>query len=179
MTGFLLNVVPSALLDPFIKGETLQVLFVAVVFALALCHDRERTKPLVDLLARISVGLFGMVRIIMYFAPIDASGAMAFTIGKYGMRTVSDLGQLVKAAYLVSILFVIVVLGLVLRLCGFNVWNVLAHFEDEIPLVFAATSAQTMIPRSLQKLERLGRNKQVVGLVMPTCFAFKRAPRSI
>jgi aerobic C4-dicarboxylate transport protein len=93
LTGFRLNVVPSTFLDPFIKAETLQVPFVAVLFALALCHDLERTKPRVDLLERMSVALFGMVRIIMYFAPIDAFGAMAFTIGKYGMRTVFDLGQ--------------------------------------------------------------------------------------
>jgi len=172
LTGFLMNIVPSTFLDPFIKGETLQILFVAVLFALALCHDLERTKPLVDLLERMSVALFGMVRIIMYFAPIGAFGAMAFTIGKYGMRTVFDLGQLVLAVYLVSILFVIVVLGLVLKFSGFNIWNVLAYFKDEILLVFAATSAETMIPRSMEKLERLGCNKEVVGLVMPTGFSF-------
>jgi aerobic C4-dicarboxylate transport protein len=172
LTSFLLNIVPSTFVDPFIRGETLQVLFVAVLFALALCHDRERTKPLVDLIERISVGLFGMVRIIMYFAPIGAFGAMAFTIGKYGLRTALDLGQLVLAVYLVSILFVIVVLGSALRLSGFNIWNVLAYFKDEILFVFAATSAETMIPRSMEKLERLGCTKEVVGLVMPTGFSF-------
>jgi aerobic C4-dicarboxylate transport protein len=103
-----------------------------VLFALALCHDLERTKPRVDLFERMSVALFGMVRIIMYFAPIDAFGAMAFTIGKYGMRTVFDLGQLVLAVYLASILFTIVVLGLVLKFSGFNIWNALAYFKDEI-----------------------------------------------
>jgi aerobic C4-dicarboxylate transport protein len=156
LTGFLLNIVPSTFLDPFIKGKTLQILFVAVLFALALCHDLERTKPLVELLERISVALFGMVGIIMYFAPIGAFGAMAFTIGKYGIRTAFDLGQLVLAVYLVSILFVIVVLGLVLRLSGFNIWNVLAYFKDEILLVFAATSAETMIPRSMGKTRTTG-----------------------
>jgi aerobic C4-dicarboxylate transport protein len=108
----------------------------------------------------------------MYFAPIGAFGAMAFTIGKYGMRTVFDLGQLVLAVYLVSILFVIGVLGSVLKFSGFIIWNVLAYFKDEILLVFAATSAETMIPRSMEKLERLGCTKEGVGLVMPTGFSF-------
>jgi len=171
-TGFLLNIVPSTFIDPFIKGETLQILFLAVLFALALCSNRERTRPLVDLLDRISTGLFGMVRIIMYFAPIGVFGAMAFTIGKYGVKTVLDLGQLVLAVYLVSILFVIVVLGSALRLSGFNIWNVLAYFKEEILFVFAATSAETMIPRSMEKLEQLGCSKEVVGLVMPTGFSF-------
>jgi aerobic C4-dicarboxylate transport protein len=172
LTGFLLGIVPSTFLDPFIKGETLQVLFVAVLFALALSYERERTKPLLDLLERISVGLFGMVRIIMYFAPIGAFGAVAFTIAKYGIKTVFDLGQLVLAVYLVSILFVVVVLGSALKISGFNIWNVFAYFKEEILFVFAATSAETMIPRSMEKLEQLGCSKEVVGLVMPTGFSF-------
>jgi aerobic C4-dicarboxylate transport protein len=172
LTGFLLNIVPSTFLDPFIKGETLQILFVAILFALALSYDRERTQPLVDLLDRISVGLFGMVRIVMYFAPIGAFGAVAFTIAKYGMRTAVDLGQLVLAVYLISILFVVVVLGSALRICGFNIWRVLAYFKEEILFVFAATSAESMIPRSMEKLQRLGCSKEVVGLVMPTGFSF-------
>jgi aerobic C4-dicarboxylate transport protein len=172
LTGFLLSIVPSTFLDPFIKGETLQVLFIAVLFALALCYERERTQPLIDLLERISVGLFGMVRIIMYFAPIGAFGAVAFTIAKYGMRTAFDLGQLVLAVYLVSFLFVVVVLGSALKICGFNLRNVLAYFKEEILFVFAATSAESMIPRSMEKLEQLGCSQEVVGLVMPTGFSF-------
>ena len=172
LTGFLLGIVPSTFLEPFVKGETLQVLFIAVLFALALSYERERTKPLLDLLERISVGLFGMVRIIMYFAPIGAFGAVAFIIAKCGIRTVFDLGQLVLAVYLASILFVVVVLGSVLKISGFNVWNVLACFKEEILFVFAATSGETMIPRSMEKLEQLGCSKEVVGLVMPTGFSF-------
>ena len=148
-----------------------------MLFSLALCHDLERTKPLVDLLERMSVALFGMVRIIVCIAPIGAFGVMAFTISRYGMKTVFDLGKLVLAVYLVSILFVIVVLGLVLKFCGFNIWNVLAYFKDEILLVFAATSAETMMPRSMEKRERLGCNKEVVGLVL--FLSTWTAPRSI
>jgi len=172
LTDFLLNIIPTTFLDPFAKGEILQVLFVAVLFGLALCHFGERSKPLVSMLDQVSTGLFGMVRIIMYFAPIGAFGAMAFTIGKYGIRTLLDLGQLVLSVYLVCILFVAIVLGGALRLAGFKIWKVLGYFKDEILFVFAATSAETMIPRSMEKLERLGCKKEVVGLVMPTGFSF-------
>jgi len=172
LTDFLLNIIPSTFLDPFAKGEILQVLFVAILFGLALCRFSERSKPLVGLLEQVSTGLFGMVRIIMYFAPVGAFGAMAFTIGKYGARTLLDLGELVLSVYLVCILFVVIVLGSALRLAGFSIRKVLAYFKDEILFVFAATSAETMIPRSMEKLERLGCNKEVVGLVMPTGFSF-------
>ena len=172
LTDFLLNIIPSTFLDPFAKGEILQVLFVAILFGLALCRFGERSKPLVGLLEQVSTGLFGMVRIIMYFAPVGAFGAMAFTIGKYGARTLLDLGELVLSVYLVCILFVVIVLGSALRLAGFSIRKVLAYFKDEILFVFAATSAETMIPRSMEKLERLGCNKEVVGLVMPTGFSF-------
>jgi aerobic C4-dicarboxylate transport protein len=172
LTDFLLNIIPTTFVDPFAKGEIVQVLFVAVLFGLALCHLGERSKPLVGLLDQLSTGLFGMVRIIMYFAPIGAFGAMAFTIGKYGVKTLFDLGQLVLSVYLVCILFVLIVFGGALRFAGFNIWKVLAYFKDEILFVFAATSAETMIPRSMEKLERLGCKKEVVGLVMPTGFSF-------
>ena len=172
LTDFLLNIIPSTFLDPFAKGEILQVLFVAILFGLALCRFGERSKPLIGLLEQVSTGLFGMVRIIMYFAPVGAFGAMAFTIGKYGARTLLDLGELVLSVYLVCILFVVIVLGSALRLAGFSIRKVLAYFKDEILFVFAATSAETMIPRSMEKLERLGCNKEVVGLVMPTGFSF-------
>jgi len=179
LTDFLLNIIPSTFLDPFAKGEILQVLFVAILFGLALCRFGERSKPLVGLLEQVSTGLFGMVRIIMYFAPVGAFGAMAFTIGKYGARTLLDLGELVLSVYLVCILFVVIVLGSALRLAGFSIRKVLAYFKDEILFVFAATSAETMIPRSMEKLERLGCNKEVVGLVMPTGFSFNMAGTAI
>jgi aerobic C4-dicarboxylate transport protein len=108
----------------------------------------------------------------MYFAPLAALCAMAFTVGKYGLRTLLDLGELVASVYLVSILFVLIVLGGFLRLSGFNVFRVLNYFKDEILFVFAATSAETMMPRSMQKLEKVGVSREVVGLVMPGGFSF-------
>jgi Na+/H+-dicarboxylate symporter len=108
---------------------------------------------MVAFLESASVALFAMVRIIMQFAPIAALCAMVFTVGKYGLRTLLDLGQLVASVYVVSILFVLIVLGAFLRLSGFNIFRVLNYFKDEILFVFAATSAETMMPRSMQKLE--------------------------
>jgi aerobic C4-dicarboxylate transport protein len=108
----------------------------------------------------------------MVFAPVGAFGAMAFTVGRYGLQTIRDLGELVASVYIVSALFVVLALGGVLRLAGFRLWRVLGHFKEEILFVFAATSAETMIPRSMEKLEALGCQKEVVGLVMPTGFSF-------
>lgn len=172
LIDFLINMVPKTFVEPFVTGSILPVLFVAVLFGLGLCKMGDRAKPLVDILDMAAHGLFGMVNIIMRFAPFAAAGAMAFTIGKYGFSTLLGLGQLVLAVYVVSALFVIVVLGGFLRLAGFSLWRVLSYFKDELVIVFAATSAETMIPRSMQKLERLGVQKETVGLVMPTGFSF-------
>jgi Na+/H+-dicarboxylate symporter len=167
-----MSIIPTTFLDPFAKGDVLPVLFLAILFGLALCHFGERVRPLIDILDLVSHGLFRMVRIIMVFAPLGAFGAMAFTIGRYGLHTIMDLGELVASIYLVSVLFVLLVLGGLLRLAGFRLWQVLNHFKEEILFVFAATSAETMIPRSMEKLEQIGCEKEVVGLVMPTGFSF-------
>lgn len=172
LVEFLMSIIPSTFIEPFAEGNILPVLFVAVLFGLALCRFGDRVKPLVTMLDQVSAGLFGMVHIIMRFAPIGAFGAMAFTIGKYGLGTLLDLGELVLAIYLVSILFVVFVLGTALRIAGFSLWKVLAYFKDEILVVFAATSAETMIPRSMEKLQKIGVTREVTGLVMPTGFSF-------
>ena len=171
LTDFLLSIIPNSFVEPFVKGDIMPVLFVALLLGLGLSLAQERGKPVVVFLESASAALFGMVRIIMYFAPIAALCAMAFTVGKYGLRTLLDLGQLVASVYIVSILFVLIVLGGFLRLSGFGVTRVLNYFKDEILFVFAATSAETMMPRSMQKLEKLGVSKEVVGLVMPGGFS--------
>lgn len=172
LTDFFMSMIPTSFVEPFVKGDIMPVLFIAVLLGVALSLAGNRGKPIVSFLDSVSVALFGMVRIIMYFAPIAALCAMAFTVGKYGLRTLFDLGQLVASVYLVSILFVVIVLGGVLRLCGFSIIRVLNYFKDEILFVFAATSAETMMPRSMQKLEKVGVSKEVVGLVMPGGFSF-------
>ena len=172
LSDFLQSIVPASFIDPFVKGDILPVLFIAVLLGSALSIAQSRGRPVVSFLESASVALFGMVRIIMYFAPLAALCAMAFTVGKYGLRTLLDLGELVASVYLVSILFVLIVLGAFLRLSGFNVFRVLNYFKDEILFVFAATSAETMMPRSMQKLEKVGVSREVVGLVMPGGFSF-------
>jgi aerobic C4-dicarboxylate transport protein len=171
LTEFLLSIIPNSFVEPFVKGDIMPVLFVAVLLGLGLSLAQERGKPVVVFLESASAALFGMVRIIMYFAPIAALCAIAFTVGKYGLRTLFDLGQLVASVYIVSILFVLIVLGGFLRLSGFGIVRVLNYFKDEILFVFAATSAETMMPRSMQKLEKLGVSREVVGLVMPGGFS--------
>lgn len=172
LSDFFLSMIPTSFVEPFVKGDIMPVLFIAVLMGIALALAQSRGKPIVAFLDSASVALFGMVRIIMYFAPIAAFAAMAFTVGKYGLRTLLDLGQLVASVYIVSILFVLIVLGGFLRLSGFGIARVLNYFKDEILFVFAATSAETMMPRSMQKLEKVGVSKEVVGLVMPGGFSF-------
>lgn len=172
IVDFLLGIIPKSFIGAFVSGDILPVLFLAVLFGLALCHLGPRARPLVDLLDIVAHALFGMVRFIMYMAPLGALGAIAFTVGKYGVGSLERMGELVAGVYVVSILFVVIVLGGALRLAGFGLWRVLAYFKDEIIFVFCATSAEAMIPRSMAKLEKLGCPKEVVGLVMPAGFSF-------
>jgi aerobic C4-dicarboxylate transport protein len=172
VVAFLLGIIPNTFVGAFTTGDILPVLFLAVLLGLALCQLGERAKPLIDILDAATQGLFGIVRFIMYAAPLGALGAIAFTVGKYGLATLKPMAALVGGVYLVSILFVLIVLGAALRLAGFRLWRVLAYFKDEILFVFCATSAETMIPRSLLKLEKLGCPKEVAGLVMPAGFSF-------
>jgi aerobic C4-dicarboxylate transport protein len=172
ITDFLLNIIPTTFVDPFVKGEVLQILFIAVLFGLALCQIGDRAKPLVSILDQIAKALFAMVRVIMYFAPIGAGAAIAFTVGKFGVKTLIDLGQFVFAVFAVCLGFIVVVFGFLLRLCGFRLSRVFAYFKEEILFVFAATSSEAMMPRCMEKLEQLGCSKEVVGLVMPAGFSF-------
>jgi Na+/H+-dicarboxylate symporter len=172
ITDFLLNIIPTTFVDPFVKGEVLQILFVAVLFGLALCQIGERAKPLVSILDQVAKALFAMVRVIMYFAPIGAGAAIAFTVGKFGVKTLIDLGQFVFAVFAVCLAFIVVVFGFLLRLCGFRLSRVFGYFKEEILFVFAATSSEAMMPRCMEKLEQLGCSKEIVGLVMPAGFSF-------
>jgi Na+/H+-dicarboxylate symporter len=171
LIDFFLDMIPSSVVGAFAKGDILPIVLFSVLFGLALARY-ERTRPLVDILDQLSRGLFGVVAIIMYAAPLGAFGAMAFTIGKYGLGTLWQLGQLIAGVYIVSILFVVIVLGGLLRVAGFGLWQTLRYFADEILIVFGATSAETMIPRVMAKLERMGCAREIVGLVMPTGFSF-------
>ncbi|MDE1161226.1 MAG: C4-dicarboxylate transporter DctA [Acidobacteriaceae bacterium] len=177
--NFFLDLVPNTFMEPFATGEILPVLFVAVLFGIGLAKLGERTKMLVKILDQVSSGLFVMVGLIMRLAPVGAFGALAFSIGKYGIGTLKSLGELVASVYVVSILFVVIVLGISTKLAGINIFKLIAYFKDELLIVFASTSGETMIPRSMEKLDRLGVKREVVGLVMPTGFSFNMSGTAI
>jgi aerobic C4-dicarboxylate transport protein len=172
IVGFLLNVIPETPVSAFAAGDILQVLFFSVLFgvALALCGDRAR--PALDVLESFGVVFFRLVAICMRAAPLGALGAFAFTIGKYGVHTIVSLASLVATFYATSALFVVVVLGLVARLHGFSVFRLVRYLRDELLLVFGTSSSEAALPALMQKLERAGAPRSIVGLVVPTGYSF-------
>ena len=179
VTDFLLHIIPTTVVDAFAKGDILQVVFVAILFGLALSALGERGKPLVTLLDSLTQTVFGIVNMLMRFAPIGAFGAMAFTVGKYGIASLGPLAKLIAAFYLTSILFVLVILGIVAWLVGFSIFKFLAYIKEEILLVLAISSSEPAIPTLMEKLEKLGCSKALVGLVVPTGYTFNTDGTSI
>ena len=175
---FVLNIIPDTVVNAFAKGEILQVLLVAILFGLAL-STFEQGRPIVAMCDAISQVLFRVIAIIMKVAPLGAFGAMAFTIGKYGLKALLPLGKLVLCVYLTSALFVFVVLGLIAHLSGFSLWKLLRYLETEIFLVLGTSSSETALPRLILKLEHLGCSKSVVGLVVPSGYSFNLDGTSI
>ena len=172
VSGFLLNIIPTTLLSPFNSGDILQVLFVAVLFGIALASVGERAKPVTAFLQAASLPVFKLVSILMRFAPIGAFGAMAFTIGKYGIASVVNLAMLVGTFYLTSILFVLIVLGAVGRYNGFSIIKLVRYIREELLLVLGTSSSEAALPTLMQKMENAGCSKSVVGLVVPTGYSF-------
>jgi Na+/H+-dicarboxylate symporter len=172
IVDFLIKMIPTNLVGAIAQGEILPVLVMAVLFGFALCHMGERGQRLAGLIDDFTHALFGIVRIVMYVAPLAAFGAMAFTIGKFGFGMLGSLGWLLASVYLTSILFVLVVFGLIARIFDLSVWKIIRYFKDELLIAFSATSGEAMIPRSIAKLERMGCSQETVGLVLPTGFSF-------
>ena len=170
--GFLTNVIPTTLVSALSEGEILQVLLVAILFGIALSLTGERAAPLLDLLERLTAVVFRLVAILMKAAPIGAFGAMAFTIGKFGVGALANLGGLILCFYLTSLLFVVVVLGLVSWAAGFSIFKLLAYLKDELLLVLGTSSSESALPNLVAKMERAGCDKPVVGLVVPTGYSF-------
>jgi Na+/H+-dicarboxylate symporter len=170
--SFLMDVIPSSIADAFVRGSILQIVFFAVLFGLALATMRDRARPLVDM---IDVGLgamFGVVRIVMVLAPLGAFGAMAFTTGRYGVVSLVPLATLTAEVWLVSAVFVLVVLGAVARWAGFGLLRFMRVIRDEILVALGTSSSEAVLAPLMTKLERLGCARSVVGLVMPTGYAF-------
>jgi aerobic C4-dicarboxylate transport protein len=176
---FLMNIIPATVVDAFAKGEILQVLFVALLFGAALLHGGERAHTLVQILDDAMQALFRVVALIMRLAPIGAFGAMAFTIGQYGIGTLFSLGKLMASFYATCILFVVLVLGSVARWAGFSIFRFIVYIKEEILIVLGTSSSESVLPRMMQKLENLGCARPVVGLVIPTGYSFNLDGTSI
>ena len=168
---FVLHMIPDTLVGAFANGEILQVLLIAILFGVALAGYHLR-QPIVEAADSLTHLTFEVIALIMKVAPIGAFGAMAFTIGKYGLKTLLPLGKLLLCVYLTSALFVFLVLGLIARLHGFSLWKFLKYVKEELLLVLGTSSSEVALPRMIVKLERLGCSKSVVGLVVPAGYSF-------
>jgi aerobic C4-dicarboxylate transport protein len=169
---FLLNIIPNTFVDAFAKGEILQVLLIAILFGFALSLLGERGRPITKFIDDISHVIFGVVGIIMKVAPLGAFGAMAFTIGKYGVASLLPLMKLMGSFYLTCALFVFVVLGIIAKLTGFSIFRFISYIKEELLIVLGTSSSESALPALMRKLEKLGCSKPVVGLVVPTGYSF-------
>ncbi|MGA2735286.1 MAG: dicarboxylate/amino acid:cation symporter [Syntrophobacteraceae bacterium] len=176
---FFVNIIPSTVVDAFAKGEILQVLLFAILFGIALNWVGPRGEAILKFVDETGHVLFRIIEMIMQLAPIGAGGAMAFTIGKYGLGTLLSLGKLMAGVYLTCLLFVFVVLGLVAKLAGFSLWRLLVYIREEIFIVLGTSSSESVLPRMMEKMERLGCHRSVVGLVIPTGYSFNLDGTSI
>jgi aerobic C4-dicarboxylate transport protein len=179
VTDFLLHIIPTTVVDAFAKGDILQVVFIAILFGLALSALGDRGKPLVTLLDSLTRAVFAVVNILMRLAPIGAFGAMAFTVGKYGVASLGPLAKLIGTFYITSALFVLVILGIVAQFAGFSIIKFLVYIKEEVLLVLAISSSEPAIPTLMEKLEKLGCSKALVGLVVPTGYTFNTDGTSI
>jgi aerobic C4-dicarboxylate transport protein len=169
---FLLHMIPTSVIDALAKNDILQILVFATLFGIALSHMGQRAKPVVDFLEAFSNSMFVVVGMIMRVAPLAAFGAIAFTVGKYGLGSMLSLGQLMGCMYLTCVGFVFGVLGVVARISGFSLWKFLRYIKDEIFTVLGTSSSESVVPQMMQKLEHVGVSKPVVGLVIPAGVTF-------
>ena len=172
VTDFFLHIIPTTVVDAFAKGDILQVVFVSILFGIALSAMGPRCRPLLEFLDSLTQAVFGVVNIMMRFAPIGAFGAMAFTIGKYGIASLGPLARLIGTFYITSILFVVIVLGSIAWVAGFNILKFLLYIKEEILVVLATSSSETALATLMEKLETLGCSRSLVGLVVPTGYTF-------
>jgi len=176
---FLLNIIPVSVVDAFAKGEILQVLLFSLLFGFALFAFGERGKPVLALIDGVGHVLFGVVGIVMRLAPLGAFGAMAFTIGRYGLGSLVSLGQLMACFYATCLIFIFLVLGLIARAHGFSILRFIKYIKEELFIVLGTSSSESVLPRMMAKLELLGCRKSVVGLVIPTGYSFNLDGTSI
>ncbi|GKS74435.1 dicarboxylate/amino acid:cation symporter [Acidovorax sp. SUPP950] len=178
-TDFLMNIIPTTVVDAFAKGEILQVLLIAVMFGFALHRFGGRGTLVFDFIEKTSHVLFTIVGYIMKVAPIGAFGAMSFTIGKYGVGSLLSLGKLMGSFYLTCLLFIFIVLGAIARFHGFSIWKFIKYIKEELLIVLGTSSSESVLPRMMEKMENLGAKKTTVGLVIPTGYSFNLDGTSI
>jgi aerobic C4-dicarboxylate transport protein len=169
---FLVNMVPSSIVEALAKNDILQILVFGIFFGVALSHMGRKAKPVVELLDTFCNSMFGIVGMIMRLAPLAAFGAMAFTVGKYGLASLTALGQLMLCMYLTCVVFVFVVLGFIAKISGFSIFKFLRYIKDEIFTVLGTSSSESVVPQLMRKLEHIGVSKPVVGLVIPSGVTF-------
>ena len=172
VVGFLMDVIPTSVVGAFVDGNILQVLFFAIPFGIALTMMGERAAPVLNVLNAVAEAFFKLVAIFMRAAPVGAFGAFAFTVGKYGIASIVSLAALVGTFYATSIFFVLVVLGAIAALNGFSILKLIRYLKEELLLVLGTSSSESALPSLLEKLERAGAEKSVVGLVVPTGYSF-------
>ncbi len=172
VVNFVMNIIPTSVVDAFVHGNMLQIILFSVLFGLALAQLPDRGKVIVDVIDSVLQGLFGIVRFVMYLAPLAALGAMAFTIGKYGVGTLGSFGKLIGSVYLTSAIFIFLVLGSICQFARIPLWKFLNYIKDEILITFATASTEAVLPQMMVKLERLGCPKPVVGMVLPAGYTF-------
>lgn len=176
---FLLNAIPSSVGEAFVQGNILQVIVFGVLFGLALAGFRDTAKPLVEMLDLLLHGMFGIVRMVMYLAPIGTLGAMAYTVGRYGIRSLVELAQLTAEVWLVCAVFVLVVLGAIARTAGFSILKFLRYIREEALITFGTSSSEAVLAPLIAKMEHLGCAKPIVGMVMPAGYTFNADGTSI
>ena len=172
LVDFFMNIIPKTLISPLAEGSILQVLFVAVLFGIALAAIGDRGRPIVDILNNLTAPVFYLVGMLMKLAPIGAFGAMAFTIGAYGIEAIGNLLLLIMTFYITSLLFILIILGAVARCNGFSILALIRYIKDELWLVLGTSSSEAALPTLMQKMEKAGCEKSVVGLVIPTGYSF-------
>jgi aerobic C4-dicarboxylate transport protein len=172
VSDFVLHIIPSTVVDAFAKGDILQVLLISILFGFAVSAMGARCKPILEVFEALTHAVFGIVNIVMKLAPLGAFGAMAFTVGKFGLSSLGPLLKLIVVFYLTSLLFVLLVLGLICSACGFSILKFLRYIKEEIVLVLAISSSEPAMPTLMAKLEKLGCSKALVGLIVPTGYTF-------
>ncbi|KPY34046.1 C4-dicarboxylate transport protein [Pseudomonas syringae pv. aptata] len=179
IVGFILNVIPNTIVGAFANGDILQVLMFSVIFGFALHRLGAYGKPVLDFIDRFAHVMFNIINMIMKLAPLGAFGAMAFTIGAYGVSSLVQLGQLMICFYITCVLFIVFVLGAIARAHGFSIFKLIRYIREELLIVLGTSSSESALPRMLIKMERLGAKKSVVGLVIPTGYSFNLDGTSI